>query len=286
MTGSVLETASALAAAQARHRAGEIAEAIAAYRDILAREPDNPTAVHLLGVASLQTGDAEAAAGLLERAQRLMPANADVLNNLGEALRVLGRHDEAINAYRAALVVAPDHAGAVGNLARYEGSGGDATPAAEPSLARPRAKEEPNTRAALKALVDSGRIDFAFDLARLDSMDSPVAMQSDLAKYFILLIVVAGLAFWFGGLWIGIATTLVGVGIYQMLGRPYQRRRLYARIRAEALADDLLWRQLWRFGGLRLISRDPARPGECVAPDGDWIGFTRGFAVESQGAKD
>lgn len=283
---SALETAASLAAAQVRHRAGEIAEAMVVYRDILAREPDNPAAVHLLGVASLQTGDAEAAVGLLERAQRLMPANADVLNNLGEAHRVLGRHDLAMNAYRAALVIAPDHAGATGNLARYEGAGGDTTAAPEPSLARPRAKEAPSTRAALKSLVDSGRIDFDFDLARLDSMDSPIAMQSDLAKYFVLLIVVAGLAFWQGGLWIGLAVTAVGVAVYQLLGRPYQRRRLAARIRGEALADDLLWRQLWRFGGLRLISRDPAHPGECRAPDGDWIGFTRGFAVESQGTKD
>ena len=282
---SVSETASALAAAQARHRAGEIAEAMLVYREILEREPDNPAALHLLGVASLQTGEVEAAVGLLERAKRLMPANGDVLNNLGEAYRVLGRDDEAINAYRAALVVAPDHVGAIGNLARY-GTGDAAAPAPAPSLARPRATAEPKTCAVLKSLVDSGRVDIDFELARLDSMDSPIAMQSDLGKYFILLIVVAGLGFWLGGMWVGLGVTVVGVAIYQLLGRPYQRRRLAARIRDEALPDDLQWRQLWRFGGLRLISRDPAHPGECIAPDGDWIAFTRGFAVESAGAKD
>lgn len=285
MTNSAPDMAATLAAAQARHRAGEIAEAMAVYRDVLSREAENPMALHLLGVASLQTGDAGAAIGLLERAKRQMPANPDVLNNLGEALRMAGRNDEAIDAYRAALVVAPDHAAAAGNLARY-GLAAASPEAAGPAPRRGAAPSEPSTRKLLKSLVDSGRIGVEVELKRLDSMDSPVAMQSDMAKYFLLLMVAAGLAFWLGGLWVGAGVSAIGLALYQGLGRPYQRRRLEARIRDEALADDPLWRQLWRFGGVRLVSRDPALPGDCLAPDGDWIAFSRRFAVESGGAKD
>ena len=57
-----------LAAALKRHRGGDLAGAMAAYRSLLAEAPAHAETLHLLGVATLQSGDADAAAALIERA--------------------------------------------------------------------------------------------------------------------------------------------------------------------------------------------------------------------------
>ncbi len=46
-----------LATAVQHHQDGRVAEAEALYRQILAAEPDNSEALHLLGVLSLQQGE-------------------------------------------------------------------------------------------------------------------------------------------------------------------------------------------------------------------------------------
>jgi tetratricopeptide (TPR) repeat protein len=274
------DTASRLAAARERHHAGAIDEAAAVYQTVLASEPENATALHLLGVANLQRGDAEGALSLLERARDAAPGDADVLNTLGEALRVLGRAAPAVAAFRAALALAPDHPHAAANLARVA----DAAPPEEAPRPPPAAPEQ-NTRPLLQELVHGGRVGLEIDLARLDSMDSPVVMQSDMAKWFVLLVAAACAAFWLGGLWPGLGVTAAGVALYQAIGRSHQRRRLIARIRDQALAEDGLWRRLWRFGGVTLVSLDPAQPGRCAAPDGDWIGFARRLAGPDSGVE-
>ena len=269
------DTAAQLAAARERHRAGAIDEAAAIYQTVLASEPENARALYLLGVANLQRGGAEAAIALLERARAAAPGDADVLNTLGEALRVLGRNSAAAEAFRGALALAPDHPHAAANLARV-------AEAPDPPAPPPRVlPPEQSTRPLLHRLITTGRVGLEIDLARLDSMDSPVVMQSDMAKWFVVLIAAAAGAFWLGGLWVGLGVTAVGLALYQGLGRPHMRRRLIARIRDDALAEEGLWRRLWRFGGVTLVSLDPAHPGRCVAPDGDWIGFARSFAPES-----
>src|SRR5947208_16430695 len=111
------DTATQLAAARERHRAGAIHEAAAIYQTVLMTEPDNPRALYLLAVANLQRGDAEGAVALIERARVRAPGDADMLNTLGEALRVLGRGVAAAEAFRGALALAPDHPHAAANLA-------------------------------------------------------------------------------------------------------------------------------------------------------------------------
>jgi Flp pilus assembly protein TadD len=101
------DSAARLAAARERHRAGAIDEAAAVYQTVLQFEPDHPTALHLLAVANLQRGDPEGAVALLERARIAAPRDADVLNTLGEALRVLGRSVAAGDANRAGGGAAP-----------------------------------------------------------------------------------------------------------------------------------------------------------------------------------
>jgi hypothetical protein len=140
-----------------------------------------------------------------------------------------------------------------------------------------------NTRPLLAGLVSAGRVGVEIDLARLDSMDSPVVMQSDMAKWFVLLVVAGAAGFWFGGIWVGLGVTVMGVAVYQAVGRPYHRRHLTQRVRDVALGEDALWRQLWRFGGVTLVSLDPAQPGRCVAPEDDWIAFTRNLAGTAAG---
>ena len=62
-----------LATAVQHHQDGRVKEAEALYRQVLAAEPDNPEALHLLGVLSLQRGDAQAAADLIRRAIGIDP---------------------------------------------------------------------------------------------------------------------------------------------------------------------------------------------------------------------
>lgn len=140
-----------LQAALRHHQEGRLADAEAGYRRLLQRDPEQPDALHLLGVIALQQGRHEDAVRQIERALRRSPDNVAFLSNLGvarqglgdlEAARValaravsldrrnlaarfnlgvtlaaLGRHQEAAEQYRAALTLAPGHLGAQQNLA-------------------------------------------------------------------------------------------------------------------------------------------------------------------------
>jgi tetratricopeptide (TPR) repeat protein len=98
------------------HQAGRLQQAERLYRDILAREPEHPDALHLLGVIAHQTGQHEQAVTLIELAIRVQPRAPAYYNNLGEALTALSRLDEAIVAYEQAGRLAPDYAEAHNNL--------------------------------------------------------------------------------------------------------------------------------------------------------------------------
>lgn len=62
-----------------------------------------------LGVLFLNAGQLYEAAGEFEWARKLMPGHPDPRLNLGLALERGGRIDEAIDAYRTALALAPEH---------------------------------------------------------------------------------------------------------------------------------------------------------------------------------
>jgi Flp pilus assembly protein TadD len=84
-----LKTASGLQAA------GRLAEAEAAYRLVLAGQPANGQAMHLLGVVLGQLGRPAEALESLEKASRVLPESPELLGNLAAALGKLGRHAEA-----------------------------------------------------------------------------------------------------------------------------------------------------------------------------------------------
>lgn len=105
-----------LDAAVNHHMAGRLAEAAQDYRVVLAVEPAQPDALHLLGVAEAQRGAHAAAAALIAHALRLRPDAASPWANLGGALRVLGDAERADAALTRALALDPSLADALTNL--------------------------------------------------------------------------------------------------------------------------------------------------------------------------
>src|SRR5262245_65999680 len=78
------------------HRAGRLAEAEGIYRDILAAEPENPDALHLLGVMQHLCGRHAAAADLIARAIGKVSGRSEIHLNLGAAYAALRRIAEAV----------------------------------------------------------------------------------------------------------------------------------------------------------------------------------------------
>ncbi len=101
--------ADALPRAMALHKAGRLDQAMALYRAVLAAQPDEPVALHLLGHALVQSGQAADGVPFLERAVTLQPDYVPALANLGAALRGLGRPGDALARYRQAARHAPDN---------------------------------------------------------------------------------------------------------------------------------------------------------------------------------
>jgi tetratricopeptide (TPR) repeat protein len=98
------------------HQAGRLAEAVSLYRHILAGEPQNVDALHLLGVAAYQQGNARQAVDLIGRALALRPDVAAFHCNLAEVYRALGQLDQAAASCRTALRLEPGYAEAANNL--------------------------------------------------------------------------------------------------------------------------------------------------------------------------
>ena len=101
------DPATALHMALASHRAGRLEDAELGYRLVLGAEPGNADALHLLGVLRRTHGDALGAVALIEQALRLTPCFPAAQENLGNALRDLGRFDDAAAAYTTALDQSP-----------------------------------------------------------------------------------------------------------------------------------------------------------------------------------
>lgn len=158
-------SARVLNAAYAAHQAGRLEEAVRGYRRALKAAPDQAEALHLLGIALLQSNDAKEAVAPLRRAARLKPADAPIHLNLGNALLQTGRLEEAIASYRQACELKPDFADAwfnLGNALDQRGAHDEALGAHDRAVAidgrRPSYRN--NRGLCLKAL---GRLDEAED---------------------------------------------------------------------------------------------------------------------------
>lgn len=100
--------AEALREGVALHQAGRLEEAAAHYRHALEAEPENPDALHLLGVLRHQAGEGEDGLALLQRAVALRPGFAEAHFNTGIMLMEMGRPGEAVAAFEGALAARKD----------------------------------------------------------------------------------------------------------------------------------------------------------------------------------
>src|SRR5665213_3467567 len=106
----------ALEIALQHHHAARLGEAERIYRQILAVQPNQPDALHRLGVLANQMGRHEQAADFIRGAIAANPADSHYRLDLGNALLAQGYLDEAIAAYGAALQCEPGFAMAHNNL--------------------------------------------------------------------------------------------------------------------------------------------------------------------------
>ncbi|MCH7936188.1 MAG: tetratricopeptide repeat protein, partial [Proteobacteria bacterium] len=106
----------ALDLAVRHHGAGELSQAEAIYQKILTADPNQPVAMHLLGVIANQTGNNDIAIELITKALAIKPDYAEAHNNLGNAFLDLGRLEDAVASYHKALALEPDFANAHNNL--------------------------------------------------------------------------------------------------------------------------------------------------------------------------
>jgi predicted O-linked N-acetylglucosamine transferase (SPINDLY family) len=99
---------SLLQQAIADHQAGRQEKAEAAYREVLGQRPDNPDALHLLGVLHMQRADYLNAEKLLRASITKLPQMVAAHSNLGILLSETGRLEEACASYQTALKLDPN----------------------------------------------------------------------------------------------------------------------------------------------------------------------------------
>ena len=110
-----LSVPEALSLALQCHQGGDLNAAQRIYEAVLALTPDQPDALHFLGILAHQRGQSERGIELIRRALAEAPENPGMLNNLGNILYQVDRFEEAAAAYTTALGLAPE-AGTYNNL--------------------------------------------------------------------------------------------------------------------------------------------------------------------------
>jgi predicted O-linked N-acetylglucosamine transferase (SPINDLY family) len=97
----------ALARGTEHHLAGRLAEAHAAYQQVLAIDPNHAEANHLVGVLAAQAGRVDLAEQLIRKAMARAPDRPAYYSNLGSILLSAGRHGAAVELYRRAVELDP-----------------------------------------------------------------------------------------------------------------------------------------------------------------------------------
>ncbi|MDJ0947455.1 MAG: tetratricopeptide repeat protein [Alphaproteobacteria bacterium] len=161
------------------HRSGRLGAAERIYRALLDEEPDNPDALHLLGLVARQTGKLDEALDLIDRAIAQDPSVALYHNNRGYVLQDLGRSAESLAAYDEALRLDDGNAEAHnnrGNALALEGRLGDALAAYDRALDLDAAYAEAHYNRA-NALAAMGRLEDA-----LAAFDAALAIRPEFAE--------------------------------------------------------------------------------------------------------
>lgn len=98
------------------HQAGQLQQAEALYRQVLAVNPNHADSLHLLGIIARQAGQPLRALKYLDKAIKIQPRAAAYRTSRGNALKDLGRTKEAEASYRDALGLQRDFPEALSNL--------------------------------------------------------------------------------------------------------------------------------------------------------------------------
>jgi tetratricopeptide (TPR) repeat protein len=112
----MVSVAQALTLAAEHFQAGRRGEVENVCLKVLEVEPENPQALHLIGVLAHLAGKQGIALALIEKAVRGAPRDAQFRYNLGVVYGVLKRPGAALNEYREAVALNPRHGTAWGNL--------------------------------------------------------------------------------------------------------------------------------------------------------------------------
>lgn len=99
-----------------QHQNGDLIGAEAYYQQALTVEPNQPDALHLLGLILDQQGRTDDAIDWIQRAIQADPTAPVYFLNLGNTLRRSGRYHEAVSAYRRAIDLADNFVEAWANL--------------------------------------------------------------------------------------------------------------------------------------------------------------------------
>jgi protein O-GlcNAc transferase len=116
MAQSGQSAADAFQRAFRHHQAGQLQQAEALYRQVLAVHPNHADSLHLLGIIARQMGQPLRALEYLDKAIKIQPRAAAYRTSRGNALKDLGRTKEAETAYRDALGLQRDFPEALSNL--------------------------------------------------------------------------------------------------------------------------------------------------------------------------
>jgi tetratricopeptide (TPR) repeat protein len=111
------EVSRRIEAAFDRHKRGELQFAAGVYRQALALDPDQPAALHYLGLIAQQTGNSKDALRLLERSIEIDPTDARAHNHLGQVHVALDDKRSAALCFERALAIDPNHVASLNNLA-------------------------------------------------------------------------------------------------------------------------------------------------------------------------
>ncbi|NKB20135.1 MAG: tetratricopeptide repeat protein [Alphaproteobacteria bacterium] len=107
------------------HQSGNLALAAQCYEKVLAHQPTQPDALHLLGVVHHQGGEHAKAVDLIKRSLKKNPKNPDAYSNLGAAQTAIDDLKEAANSFKRAVKLNPRFVDAHANLAAISARIGD-----------------------------------------------------------------------------------------------------------------------------------------------------------------
>lgn len=98
------------------HVSGNLDDAEALYRHVLSVQPDQPDAIHFLGVLAYNRGNLELAKKYIQKAIELVPDNAGCYTNMGNVFQKEKNYGEAIKWYGKGIDLNPDNKMAYCNL--------------------------------------------------------------------------------------------------------------------------------------------------------------------------